>query len=122
MRIKDYILSNEELNFIHNILGKFQHVFPDTRIIEKGDIIGIGEPTKHLFCYFILKNNELVVKFKNQTNHMELSGDFTNIIDTTISLFQDNNFTTNQYKTNSSKNRKKKKCNFFCKNLNHRNK
>ena len=71
MQINNYFFSLQENQRVFYILNKFREVFPLVKISKRKTIIGIGEPNKHLMCYFILIDNKLKIKFKNR-NHLPI--------------------------------------------------
>lgn len=45
--------------------NNFKNFNPNTVLKDRGEILGIGDPKYHLFCYYSIKNGELSLKFKN---------------------------------------------------------
>lgn len=86
------LLKNEE-NKILEIYQEFKQSFPDCELINRKDILGIGEQGKHLMCYFLYFNQTVLIKFKNNNEKFNIFD--TSIhknIHTTIGLFKRNQF------------------------------
>lgn len=87
---------------IDYIFKSFQKVFPDVRYDERATIVGIGEPNKYLLCYFRkTEDNNILVKFKANEAPVVLMESIDNInsyIQSTIIMFQENNFPKKQKK------------------------
>ena len=87
---------------IDYIFKSFQKVFPDVRYDERATIVGIGEPNKYLLCYFRkTEDNNILVKFKANEAPVVLMESIDNInsyIQSTIVMFQENNFPKKQKK------------------------
>ena len=104
MKVGDYLLNCEETSVVNNVFNGFKKMFPDTELREKSDIVGIGEPNRHLMCYFIVKDNILKIKFKNDPEYYDLNDDLQKNIDATIVLFQTEDFTIKKKSRNANKN------------------
>ena len=104
----------EQLNHIYHA---FCREFPETNYDERKDILGIGEPNKHLFCYFKKQNGEVYGKFKCELEFKKLplsKQEIDSFIDTTVELFNKNDFGLKQkqkrsYLEGSAKRQKREK-------------
>ena len=72
MNIGIYNLSKNEENRILEIFQEFQQSFPNCELINRKDILGIGEQGKHLMCYFLYLNHTLLIKFKNKDEKLNI--------------------------------------------------
>ena len=81
----------EEQLVINNVFEQLKKSFPEIQIVEKKDIVGIGEPNKHLLCYFS-DNDGLKVKFKSEEKSMDAYEDLSLQIQNTINLFLTQDF------------------------------
>lgn len=89
----------QEIQIINSVAEKFKVDFPNTQIKQKENIIGIGEPNRHLFCYFS-DNGEFRIKFKMQSESISPYGDLSEYINETINAFKSGVFENK--KANSS--------------------
>ena len=99
----------EKINYIFN---SFQKDFPNIRYDERISIVGIGEPEKHLLCYF-RKNTDgsIVVKFKGAESAISLLteiSEMSSYIQKTVELFQANDFSIKQKQRRQKREPKKK--------------
>lgn len=93
MNIGIYNLSKNEENRILEIFQEFQQSFPNCELINRKDILGIGEQGKHLMCYFLYLNHTLLIKFKNKDEKLNIfDNSIYENINTTIGLFKRNQF------------------------------
>ena len=65
MNIGVYKLSKNEEDKIFEIYQEFKQLFNKCELVNKKDILGIGEPGKNFMCYFTYFNSQILVKFKN---------------------------------------------------------
>lgn len=83
---------------IEYIFVTFQKEFSNICYDERSSIVGIGEPNKHLLCYFKKTvEGEILVKFKASDKPISLIENIENIniyINETIEMFKTNNFLT----------------------------
>ena len=94
-------LTIEEEKIIHTICAEFKKTFPQTEVQQKKTVVGIGDPSKHLFCYFIDKDTGFKIKFKSQKVFYNPFEDLSKQISETITLFQKNDFPLSHHKTNT---------------------
>ncbi len=66
MNIGSYNLTSAEENKVFAIYEKLKRSFPDIRIDQRKEIVGIGEEGRRLVCYFSLRDGAVSVKFKNK--------------------------------------------------------
>lgn len=92
------ILTEKEEQIINNVFEEFKKTFPMTNLYQRKEIIGIGEPNKNLFCYFI-DNEGFKVKFKSELIPIDAYTKLTQQISDTINLFQENDFINGSKKT-----------------------
>lgn len=89
---------------IDYVFAAFKKEFVNVLYDERREIVGVGEPNKHLMCYYYLdENGEPWVKFKTG-DKICLSADIDDLdlyIDGTIRLFKENNLVikSKQHKT-----------------------
>ena len=65
MEIGNRPLFSTEKEEIMEIYKKIKTYFPNVKIKEKTDYLGIGMDGYHLICYFTVRENSIFVKFKN---------------------------------------------------------
>lgn len=103
MNIGIYNLSKNEENRILEIFQEFQQSFPNCELINRKDILGIGEQGKHLMCYFSYINHTLLIKFKNKDEKLNIfDNSIYENINTTIGLFKRNQFLLKESSNQSS--------------------
>ena len=94
MNIGSYVLTADEERKVMAIFETFKAAFDNCKFSSRESILGIGEPDKHLMCYFRHGNGNVVVKFKNAQEPVSLND--TESIDeniaSTIELFRNNSF------------------------------
>lgn len=87
--------NKQEMELALYIFNRFKNVNSNTFFQNRGSILGIGDPEKHLFCYYAIYNGELLLKFKNCTPISPLDKEaITELIDKTIILFSNVDLTT----------------------------
>ena len=93
MNIATYTLSQNEEDRVLEIYGRFKQSFSRCEFIYKHNIVGVGEPDKHLMCYFLYIQPNVMVKFKNIDKKFDIFDEsiYENI-DNTIALFKQNKF------------------------------
>ena len=104
MNIGSRRLTLKEEDHVLNIYEKLKLSFPNIRIDYREEIIGIGEEGRYLMCYFMLSDNALSVKFKNQTwlninDHEAILSD----IDKTVELFKNEELKLNKKRSSLKK-------------------
>ena len=103
MNIGIYNLSKNEENRILEIFQEFQQSFPNCELINRKDLLGIGEQGKHLMCYFLYLNHTLLIKFKNKDEKLNIfDNSIYENINTTIGLFKRNQFLLKESSNQSS--------------------
>ena len=122
MKLIDLVGDNkvieEQLQYIHNA---FRKEFPEINFDERNDIVGVGEPNKHLLCYFKKQKEDVYVKFKCELEPKKLPQSKEEIdcyVKQTIELFNKNDFTLKKKQKRSgvegSVNRQKREKKTFC--------
>lgn len=93
MKIADVAVGGQEEATIDIIYHHLKESFPLVEYVERKNILGIGEPGRHLMCYFSLDDNGLRIKFKRK-DAVYLSDciDLIALADDTVRLFQENDF------------------------------
>ncbi len=93
MKIAGVAIGKQEEETIDIIYRHLQESFPLIEYVERESILGIGEPGRHLMCYFSLDAGGLRIKFKGKDAvHLTDSVDFIALADETVRLFQKNEF------------------------------
>ena len=93
MIIDNKKLTEKEEEFVNYVLEEFKKYSDTVRFDNRSEILGIGEPNRHLFCYFKIENNELYYKFKEQKSFPYKEGlDLSKEVKDTIDLFGKTNF------------------------------
>lgn len=101
MYINNKELTKDEESFIYSILSVFKSKFTNVQIVDKKTILGIGEPNKHLMCYFSIKENQLYFKFKHKdARKYDKNIDFETELNETIKLFEMSDFTLTETNEN----------------------
>lgn len=95
MEINTHILSRDEELFVEKIFQAFKKKFDEIELINKKNILGIGQINRELMCYFSIKNDNLYVKFKNSSSiKYEKNLNLSSYIKNTVSLFMFNNYSS----------------------------
>ncbi len=86
-------IGERERQTIDVIYRRLKASFPLAEYVERGNILGIGEPGKHLMCYFSVRGNGLRIKFKNKDAvYLSDGADLSALADDTIALFRTDDF------------------------------
>ncbi len=95
MKIADVAVTGQAEEIIDIIYHRLKESFPLVEYVERKNILGIGEPGKHLMCYFSLDDGGLRIKFKGKDAvHLTDGFDLIALADGTVQLFQENDFTS----------------------------
>ena len=93
MQIGSHVLSKKEEIKIFEIYNKFRQAFRNCKLVERKNIVGIGEEGRHLMCYFTCSNSSMWIKFKNiDQRFIIFDNSIDENIDKTIELFQNKEF------------------------------
>lgn len=93
LELTEYIFNEQEYELACYIFSRFKNVNPNTVFQYRGEILGIGDPAKHLYCYYIIKDGELLLKFKNESPILPIDKEaITDLINKTILLFSNNDW------------------------------
>ena len=93
MKIAGVAVGGQEKETIDIIYHHLQESFPLIEYVERENILGIGEPGRHLMCYFSIDACGLRIKFKGKDAvHLTDSVDLIALADETVRLFQKNEF------------------------------
>lgn len=95
LELSGRVFDEQEFELASYIFNRFKNVNSNTVFQHRGSILGIGDPSKHLFCYYTINNGELLLKFKNCTPISPIDKKSINeLIDKTIILFSNVDLTT----------------------------
>lgn len=94
MKIKDYILTTEEVEVVEYIFDRLKLNCPNVVYIPRQTVLGIGEITRHLMVYFSYHDNMVWAKFKGcePISLLSDSQEIDALIDSTVELFSQNAF------------------------------
>lgn len=110
MKINTKELTLAEENFVNSIFDEFKKYSNNVEIEDKGEILGIREPNRHFFCYFVIYNDMLCYKFKEQYMHKYKEGlDLSKEVKETIDLFGEDKYFYEDTPVSKSKTVKNKK-------------
>ena len=56
LELTEYIFNDQEYELACYIFSRFKNVNPNTVFQHRSEILGIGDPAKHLYCYYIIKD------------------------------------------------------------------